>query len=102
MRIRLYLDEDAMADALVRSLLLGEVQVLTAREAGMLEEPDQTQLEFATRIGRVFYSCNVGHISHLHALFLAEGKSHAGIILAHQQRFSVGEQTRGSFDSLIC
>jgi Tfp pilus assembly protein PilZ len=30
----------------------------------------------------------------LHAAYLAEGKNHAGIILANQQRYSLGEQMR--------
>jgi len=30
----------------------------------------------------------------LHTTYLAEGKSHAGIILARQQHYSVGEQMR--------
>ena len=31
----------------------------------------------------------------MHSQFLAEDRNHAGIILAQQQRYSVGEQMRG-------
>ena len=36
----------------------------------------------------------VGDFYRLHIVFQAERKSHAGIILAQQQRYSVGQQSR--------
>jgi Tfp pilus assembly protein PilZ len=44
--------------------------------------------------GRVLYSFNVRDYMSLHASYLAAVKEHAGLILAQQQRFSVGEQMR--------
>jgi hypothetical protein len=44
--------------------------------------------------GRVLYTFNVGDFYRLHTAFLKQGKSHAGIILARQQRYPVGEQMR--------
>lgn len=56
---------------------------------------DEEQLEYATSVDRVLYSFNVRHFMALHARFLEEGKSRAGIILAKQERrYSVGEQMR--------
>jgi hypothetical protein len=52
------------------------------------------QLAYAAAQGRAIYSFNVGDFCRLHSQWLAEGKSHAGIILA-QQDFSVGEQYAG-------
>ena len=43
---------------------------------------------------RNVYSFNVRDYCHLHAEFLAQGRPHAGIILAKQQHYSVGEQMR--------
>ena len=43
---------------------------------------------------RVLYSFNVGDFYHLHTVWLAQGRSHAGIILAPQQHYSVGDQMR--------
>lgn len=44
--------------------------------------------------GRVLYTFNVGDFYRLHTALLKQGKSHAGIILARQQRYPVGEQMR--------
>ncbi len=94
MTIRLYLDEDSMRGAFVRALRVHGVDVLTAFEAGMIERSDREHLDYATAQGRVLYSFNVGDYYRLHMEYLAQGKSHAGIILARQQSYSVGEQMR--------
>lgn len=44
--------------------------------------------------GRVLYTFNGGDFYRLHTRYLAEGKTHAGIILAQQQRYSIGQQMR--------
>jgi len=94
MKIRLYVDEDSMRHALVEALRARGVDVLTAVEAGMIERKDEEHLEYATVQGRVLYTFNVGDFYRLHTAFLKQGKSHAGIILARQQRYPVGEQMR--------
>ena len=94
MKIRLYLDEDSTRRALVRALHTRGVDVITARDAGMIERRDEEQLEYAAAHGRVLYSFNVGDFWRLHSAFLMQGKSHAGIVLARQQHYSVGEQMR--------
>lgn len=94
MRIKLYLDEDAMDRDLAEALRQRGVDVLTALEAGMIACPDNDHLEFAASQDRVLYSFNVGDFAALHFGFSTDGKHHAGIILARQQRFSTGEQMR--------
>jgi len=94
MRIRLYLDEDAMDSDLVSALRLRDVEVTTALEVGLTNSPDEAQLEYAIEHGRTLYSFNVGDFIVLHKSSVATGKHHAGIILARQQRYSVGEQMR--------
>lgn len=94
MIVRLYVDEDALDNDLVSALRARGVDILTAREAGMIEQKDEVHLEYATRQGRVLFSFNVGDFYRLHAAFLTEGKAHAGIVLGLQQRYSVGEQMR--------
>lgn len=94
MTIRLYLEEDSMRRALIRALRTRGADVTTALEAGMIECDDKEHLDYATTQGRVLYSFNVGDFYGLHLAYLAEGKSHAGMILAQQQRYSVGEQMR--------
>lgn len=94
MSIRLYIDEDSMSRALTRALSARNVDVTTALEEDMIEQPDSAHLDYATMQGRVLYSFNVGDFCRLHSEYLAQGKSHAGIIVSLQQRFSVGEQMR--------
>jgi hypothetical protein len=88
--IRLYFDEDSMDRALVSALRARGVDVLTAHEAQMIERPDEAHLAFAARRRRVLYSFNVGDCYRLHK----QGRSHAGLILVQQQRYTVGEQLR--------
>ncbi|MEH2247989.1 DUF5615 family PIN-like protein [Nostoc sp.] len=52
------------------------------------------QMDYATSLERVLYSFNKGDFYRLHIKYLTEGKSHAGIILASQQRYSIGDQMR--------
>ncbi len=94
MKISLYLDEDARSTGLVKALQARGVDVITAREAGMLGRTDEEQLDWAATHNRALYSFNVKHFYRLHTEFLAQGKEHAGIILAQQQHYSIGEQMR--------
>lgn len=94
MRIRLYLDEDAMSRSLARELRARGIGVTTALAERMLGEDDVTQIEFAHAEGRVIYTYNVADFYRLHTQYLSEGKPHSGIILVHQKRFALGEQIR--------
>ncbi len=94
MMIRLYFDEDCMDHDLVQALRARGVDVITALEMGMTAVPDEEHLDWATMHGRVLYSFNMGDFYHLHTVWLAQGRSHAGIILAPQQHYSVGDQMR--------
>ncbi|MCI0487175.1 MAG: DUF5615 family PIN-like protein [Blastocatellia bacterium] len=94
MRIRLYIDEDAMAYGLAQQLRLRGVDVTTALDEGMIECDDIEHLEYATAQSRVLYSFNIGDYHRLHTEYLIQGKHHAGIILSQQQRYSIGEQLR--------
>lgn len=94
MTIRLYLEEDSMRHALVQGLRAQGIDVMTALEAGLIECNDQKHLDYATAHSRVLYSFNVRDFYRIHSAYMAEGKSHAGIILARQQRHPLGEQLR--------
>jgi hypothetical protein len=67
---------------------------MTALEVGMIHRDDGDHLEYATEKSRVLYTFNIGDFCRLHSEWLARGDSHAGIVLAPQQRYSVGEQMR--------
>ncbi len=76
-RIRLYFDEDAMQNALVVALRARRIDVLTGLDCRLIGRGDEDQLLQAA-----------GHD------WIAAGRQHAGIILAFQQRYSIGEQLR--------
>ena len=94
MKISLYFDEDAQDSDLIQALDLRRVDVVGAWTAGMRERNDEAHLLWATAQNRTLYSFNVRDYYRLHTEFLADGRSHAGIVLAKQQRYSVGEQMR--------
>jgi len=83
-----------MDRALVSALRARGVDIATALEERMIEQEDRDHLDYAAAQGRVLYTCNVADFFYLHTSFLAQGKSHAGIILVPQQRYSVGERMR--------
>ena len=83
-----------MRHALVVGLRKRGVDILSALEAGTTKESDERQLVFAAAQGRAIYSFNVGDFCRLHSQWLAEQRAHAGIVLARQQQFPVGEQIR--------
>jgi hypothetical protein len=79
---------------LVRALKARGVDVLSALEAEMVEKSDAHHLEYATTERRALYSFNIGDFFRLHTSWLAQGKSHSGLILSKQQQYSIGEQMR--------
>ncbi len=96
MTIAYYCDEDIMRKRLIGALRSRGLDVVSPSEVGMVHHPDEEHLAFATQQGRVLYSFNVGDFCRLHDQWLQLGKSHAGIMLAHQwQRYSIGTQLRG-------
>lgn len=94
MRIRLFVDEDAMASALVNGLRARGIDVLTVGGEARTKLEDDKQLEFATSQGRVLYTFNTSDFYQLHTEWLTQGKAHAGIVFAPQQRYTIGEQIR--------
>ena len=94
-RICLYLDEDTIKTALIQALRNADLDVVTVADVRRLGYTDEEQLIWATEQKRVIYSFNIGDFCRLHRDYMAEDKSHSGIILASQQQYSVGQQLRG-------
>ena len=94
MKVSLYIDEDSMSHSLVDALRARGVDILTPSDVGMMGHSDEEQLQFAANSGRALFSFNVGDFFHLHTEWQSTGLEHAGIILAQQQQFSVGELMR--------
>ena len=94
MRIRLYLDEDSSDTDLLKALRLRGADVLSALEAGMLNESDEAQLTWAAEHERVMFSSNRSDFYRIHSEWMHDGKTHSGIVLMLQQTYSIGEQMR--------
>ena len=93
-QIQIYIDEDAMDSDLVAALRSRDVTVITPFDAGLAGKSDDEQLAFAAEHGCVLYTFNVSDFYRLHTVWVGAGREHGGMILAPQQRFSVGEQLR--------
>jgi len=93
-RVRLYLDEDAVQLGLVAALRARRVDVITAVEARMSGKADEQHLRWATNDRRALYSFNIRDYARIHQALITSGESHAGIIVAPQQRYSAGDQAR--------
>jgi hypothetical protein len=93
-RIKIYIGQDAMGSDLVEALRSRGITVITALDAGLIARSDDQQLAFASEHGCVLYTFNVSDFYRLHTVWVGVGREHAGMILAPQQRFSVGEQLR--------
>jgi hypothetical protein len=93
-QIRLYLDEDSMRRSLVFALRARNVDVLTASDAHMINRSDPDHLQIAASEGRVLYTFNVADYCVLYQEWLSNERSHAGIVVAQQQRYSLGEELR--------
>jgi hypothetical protein len=83
-QIRLYLDEDAMRKSLVFALRVRSVDVLSSRggndqpfRSGSSGDGDRLETGFV-----------------LHQIWMDGRRSHAGIIVAPQQRYTAGEELR--------
>lgn len=94
-RIRLYLDEDAMDLMLATALRNRGVDVRTVNELQTTGDSDEEQLILATKQERVIFSHNIADFCRLHSIFMMENRTHAGIILLDQQRYSTGDILRG-------
>lgn len=93
-QIKIYIDEDAMDSDLVAALRSRGVTVITVSDAGLAEKSDDEQLAFAAEQGCVLYTFNVSDFYRVHTVWAGAGQEHVGMILAPQQRFSVGERLR--------
>ena len=94
MNLRFYVDEDSSDNDLPKALRLRAVDIVGAHECSMLGRSDLDQLRWAASQQRVLYSANRRDFFRIHSEMMRRGESHAGIILGHQQRYSVGEQMR--------
>ena len=84
MAAALYFDENVDIELALR-LRADGYDVLTTREAGLLGSTDEQQLAFAAAAGRVFFTHDRRDILALTRRWSAEGRSHAGVVVASIQ-----------------
>jgi uncharacterized protein YwbE len=84
-----------MDEDFVQALRSRNVDVLTVADVGMLHRSDEKQIDWARQNGRVIFSFNTKDFYRLHTTIIEQGLSHAGIILAPQQRYGIGDLMRG-------
>ncbi len=89
--IRFLMDEDVYG-AVSSALRRAGIDALSTTEAGRGGESDQSQLDWASNENRALLTFNVGHFAALHAVRIAEGRHHAGIIVSAQR--PIGEVIR--------
>ncbi len=87
-------DEDSESRNLLAAFASAGLDCVTTSELGRAEQSDESQLEFATAIGRVLFTANVKDFGRLHRLWMHDRRSHAGIILLTEQRADIGLQLR--------
>lgn len=81
--MRLYLDE-SVSVALATVLRQHGIDCLTARDADRLGASDGTQLIFATTEQRTLFTHDTRDFLRLATAWSVAGRTHAGILLAHQ------------------
>ena len=83
-----------MHRGLVTALRSRGVEASTALEVDLIGNPDEDHLSYATEHDCVLYSFNVSDFCRIHSQWIRAERQHAGMILAPQRKFSVGEQVR--------
>ena len=92
--LKLHLDEDADAYALLNGLRHRGWDVSSSREQDLLRYSDDEQLVWAADRECALFTSNASDFCRLHADFMRQGRHHAGIIIGDQQTASVGEEIR--------
>lgn len=94
--MRLLLDE--MLDHEIAIQLCGrgcDAESIQAQHRRLQSIDDQVVLEEAGKMGRTLVTDNVGHLLAAHGQLLAEGKHHAGLLLASSRAYPRSKRTIG-------
>jgi predicted nuclease of predicted toxin-antitoxin system len=88
--LKLLIDEDSIAQALVNLLRNASHDVLTVNEAGLMSQPDNVVLNYARQNNRVLLTRNCKDFKALH-----EANSiHPGILAIYQEANSLKNMSR--------
>ena len=84
-KVRFYLDENVPVEV-ARQLRSRGIDVVTARDLGLLGASDRVYLENATALGRVLCTFDADYLR-----LVSEGMAHAGIVFGQQSLHYVGD-----------
>ncbi len=90
--IKIYLDED-VHHLIAAALRLRGREALTTVEAGRQGTLDSDQVRFASDHGYAILSYNVSDFPRIHREIVSEGRHHAGIVVATQDRPGTNART---------
>ena len=93
--VRLYVDADASEMAVIVGLLAA-AESIYVRIWRLAVWQRRTRISWRTRRNkkRAIYTFNASDFARLHRDCLQAGRSHAGIIVISEQRYSIGEKYR--------
>jgi predicted nuclease of predicted toxin-antitoxin system len=91
-KIRIYTDESTSV-SIAEGLKRRGVDTFSARDAGNLGLTDEEQLIYARQETATIFTHDTDFLQ-IAARWLAEGRTHRGIIYCHQKRYSVGKCVR--------
>jgi hypothetical protein len=89
--IRFFTDEDVYG-AIAAALRRARIDVCSTPQVSRRGQSDESQLEWASAEGRVFFTFNVAHFAGLHAAWLRQGRHHAGVVVSSQR--PIGDAVR--------
>jgi predicted nuclease of predicted toxin-antitoxin system len=92
--VKFYFDEDSGQRRLIAALRSHGIDVVTSHDAGMNARDDESHLKLAAEEGRILVSANARDFALLHRRWLEQGRSHFGVLIIPQQRYSTGEIVR--------
>jgi hypothetical protein len=72
-----------------------DVESIQGDHSELLGLDDEAVLDRATQLGRALVTDNIRHFLPLHRRYLAEQKTHAGLLLAHPRAYPRSKKTIG-------
>jgi hypothetical protein len=92
--VKFYFDEDSAQHRLIAALRSRAIDVVSSFDAGMNARDDESHLILAAAQDRVLVSANTRDFASLHREWVEQGRSHCGVLIIPQQRYSAGEIVR--------
>lgn len=91
--MNLYLDDDSTNRVVIRLLCGGGHEVATPADIGLAGQDDPVHLTAAIEHGWALLTCDSGHFAQLHALVLASGGRHPGMLVVRRDNDPTRDMT---------